>query len=210
MEIELKYILPDAEAGFRILEELAPDKKGDFERAHMKSEYFDTADELLGSQSISMRMRNQNGVSYFNVKAKVSDQNDLALRDEWEYEAENIYDGLKNLPDTGIDSLARIARGEIQIIPIAEFEFDRVYIETDLGDGCVAEVCVDYGTMTDGDKIFSFSELEAELKQGYNIDSLMDFGRKLCERHNLQPQPHTKLARALGRHDGGFAYKQGE
>jgi len=191
-EIELKYNMPDSLSPIVVFNAFHLDSE--IREIKMKSTYFDTPDNLLGSKKVSLRHRMENDVSVFTVKTPLSGSGALARRGEWQVESESLAVALPKLLEQGVPKDI-IALAKHPLVTVAEFEFLRMCAIVN-AEGFSAELCVDIGYLSpDGVKKMPLREIELEFISG-DVSALCSFGEKLKELFSLAPQSFSKLSRA--------------
>lgn len=192
-EIELKYALGENITPQEIFSAVS-ESIGQIKTVEMHSKYFDTEDNFLSLARTSLRLRRENEISVVTVKTPKSSNGALALRGEWQVEADSISDALPLLEKQGCPEIV-LKLAEEKLCTVAEFCFTRkvAHIKTDKFE---AELCVDIGYLSpDGVKKKPLRELEIELISG-DIEALCRFGETLCDKFSMRPEPLSKLTRA--------------
>lgn len=158
----------------------------------MSATYYDTKDGMLSSHKGGLRIRQENEQSICCLKLSMPCQNGLFQRQEFEVPAKDIQTGLTKLMQTDApDDFCRtlLHKG---VEPICQIDFTRLAFTYHFPSFSM-EVALDDGFFN---KKTPFSELEAELKSGDFFD-FYNFCINWQEKHHLQPQPFSKLARAM-------------
>ena len=211
-ELEWKYTVPDA----AVLDRIAADPEvcalaaEAARRVEMRSVYYDTPDRLLERNRIALRRRMENETSVICVKTKGTGSGSLALRGEWETEAEDPAAALPRLTALGApEVLLQIGT----LIPVCRADFLRRARLLRFPDGSEAELALDLGTLSGSgtsvprnepepgtphgaERSIPLIELELELKSG-GPDAALAFVTRLAARYGLTPEPRSKYARAL-------------
>jgi triphosphatase len=214
METELKLNasrLADPLAVFRdpwVNDLVMPDSGQSIE---MDSHYYDTADGILRNSGCSLRLRTENEKRVVTVKAGNAAGGGLHQRMEWS--AEMAEDDTDRLGTAGLDVdwLLRTAVSDgdpddqlydiLQringrpLLVICQVTFTRLAHDIGYGD-TLMELALDTGGLFAADRMAPISEFELELKEGDARD-LMELGRELMARYDLEPENRSKLARCL-------------
>ncbi len=167
---------------------------GEIRQIQMEAIYYDTAEELLCRNGLALRLRLENGRGVVTCKTKGRDRGDgVAVRGEYEAPAETVEAGVSALcpllaPDAG-EILQNALPG---LVPVAKVQCTRREKTVTVGDATFV-VSLDEGTFNNRTP---FGEVEAELVAG-EPEAVNALARELCHRFGLQPEPRSKLERAL-------------
>ena len=183
-EFELKY-----GATPEILEKIQ-EKYGDFTKISMETTYYDTPALDLRQRRWTLRRRMENGRSVCTVKIPLSD----GSRGEWEVESTDLTAGTVQLCALGApeEILNYVNQG---VVPFCGARFTRLAKTIALPGGSV-ELALAQGVLLGGGKELPFAEVEVELKSGRD-DTALAFAEALAGEFALNPQPKSKLARAM-------------
>ncbi len=197
MEIEAKYALPDETAGLVLFSDprLAAYRTGETRELRMDSAYYADAAGRLAAGGFTLRLRRENGVGVCCLKWKSGgDRGAVKVRGELECPAEDIGSGVRGLLALGApEGFADAVRGG-DLSPFARVRFLRRAVLLSL-DGMEAELALDCGVFGSAG-IVPFCELEVEWKAG-PLPVYEALLRELEEAFALEPQPLSKLARAI-------------
>lgn len=163
---------------------------GEFSPISMETTYYDTPDRELRNRRWTLRRRYENGVSVCTVKTPAANGG----RGEWEVEAEDISAALTALISLGAPE-ELIALTQKGIIEICAARFTRLAKTISLEDGAI-ELALDAGYLLGGGEALPFAEVEVELKAGEDTVATR-FARQLAAQFHLEPEPKSKLQRAL-------------
>ena len=183
-EFELKYqAAPETIAAIH-------GKFGEFTRISMETTYYDTADLALRSRKWTLRQRLENGRAVCTVKTPLPD----GSRGEWEAENSDLSAGVTQLCGMGApeEILDYVNQG---VAPFCGARFIRLAKTIELPGGRV-ELALDEGVLLGGGRELPFAEVEVELKSGSDAVA-KDFATELALEFDLNPQPKSKLARAM-------------
>lgn len=188
-EIELKYLMKSAEQEREILNHplILNQLDGPIEVYNMDSIYYDTRENLLAQNRISLRRRQENNEVVFTVKTSGSVDGALSSRGEWQVEAESLDEALPLLEKLGAPPLLFDILNKNGIVPCARTVFTRKTAPLKLG----ASLCVDVGMLGAA----PFAEIELELSSG-SVEDLKTFGAQCCQTFGLKPEAQSKFARA--------------
>ncbi len=188
-EIELKYLMKSAEQSSEILNHplILNELAGPIMVYNMDSVYYDTADNLLAQNRISLRRRKENDEIIFTVKTSGSVDGALSSRGEWQAETASFADALPILRKRGAPLLLFDILEKNKIVPCARTTFVRKTAPLKLG----AHMCVDTGLLGRA----PFAEIELELSTG-SLEELEKFGAQCCQIFDLKPEEKSKFARA--------------
>ena len=165
-------------------------KFGEFTRISMETTYYDTEDLALRERKWTLRQRLENGRAVCTVKTPLPD----GSRGEWETETPDLAAGARQLCKMGApeEILNYVNRG---VAPFCGVKFTRLAKTIELPGGRV-ELALDEGVLLGGGRELPFAEVEVELKSGSDAVA-KDFATELALEFDLNPQPKSKLARAM-------------
>ena len=198
MEREYKWNIPpeslSAFAGY--LHEAAGRLSHDI--MQMAAVYYDTPDGMIHKIGGALRIRRENDRSVCCMKRTVRKEGALALREEYETEAQTLKEGLEKLPDAGAprDFCILLLHQEFQELGRTEFTRNCYLMEIREGAGFTAEFAFDVGALGLPGHMKHFEELELEFKSG-DADAFTAYAEALEKRFSLIPQRASKLARAI-------------
>lgn len=162
----------------------------------MDARYFDTADGALSAEKTALRLRRENEDCICCLKLRGGEVTEDGLHAHAEYEckATCIAEGLAVLPELGapIELCSRLRA--MKLAEICRIAFSR-YTVMLRQDGASAELALDRGRMTVGDRVMPLCEIELEYKGGPE-EGFLAMGEMLMDEFRLRPQPLSKLARA--------------
>lgn len=204
MEVELKYAVPDKETMEKIWDdEYVSEIEEEGSRASilMKAAYFDTEDYILSKNDIAFRVRMEDSKFVASLKWNDKDQSirGLHMREEINVPVNDDAIFLSPKPDIfkesaeGRDLLEVV--GDSPLVNILEMTFVRKKVRLDNGN-CICELSLDEGKIVTDKGTEPISELEIELFSG-DQDELMEIGKIISEKYNLQPETINKYARGL-------------
>ena len=191
-EFEVKLRVPSEQVLDRILAdpELRAMALEEDRTLRMESTYFDTADRCLAARRWTLRRRRENDRSVVTVKTPAPGR----ARGEWETEADSPEEAMPELCTLGAPAeLADLVRQGVA--PRCGASFTRVARMLRLPGGSLAELAMDRGFLTGGDRQERLLEVEVELKEGSEAE-LEAFAGQLCRRFGLAEEPLSKFARA--------------
>ena len=163
---------------------------GPFETITMETAYYDAPGRPLAARHWTLRRRLENGRSVCALKTPGTG----LLRGEWETACDNIESAIPALLALGApEELAALTAGGLTQTCAARFT--RRICRVPYGSSSI-ELALDRGALLGGGREEALCEVEAELKQGTQADTLA-FGAYLAERYGLVPEEKSKLARAL-------------
>lgn len=183
-EFELKY-----QASPGVLSKIR-EKFGEFTSISMETTYYDTVNLALRSRKWTLRQRLENGRAVCTVKTPLPD----GSRGEWEVENSDLFAGVSQLCGMGApgEILDYVNQG---VVPFCGARFTRLAKTIELPGGRV-ELALDDGVLLGGGRELPFAEVEVELKSGSDAVA-KDFATELALEFDLNPQPKSKLARAM-------------
>lgn len=200
MEIEHKFRVDD-EGVFPALRELrslgrytlSPESQP--ERQH--NIYFDTADRRIRGQRHGLRIREiDDGRRIVTLKGAASVQAGRFTRNEWE-----VAIGPDDAPTSWPESEARAHTlaliGDAPLLRLLTIDTTRFHIIAREGERAVAELSLDAGNISAGERSEAFRELEIELLPDGTTDDLDALCKALQDRFVLEPDERTKLGRGL-------------
>ena len=183
-EYELKF-----RADAAVLDRIYGDFPGEWREIPMKTTYYDTPDRALSARQWTLRHRMEGKAHICTLKTPAGGN----ARRETEIECADIETAIPRLAaESGCpELLALTANG---VLPVCGAEFLRRAQTMDMA-GCVGELALDCGVLTNGGKVLPFAEVEAELKHGART-SLNLFGTVLAGTYHLEREPRSKYFRA--------------
>ena len=185
IELELKYRCPEA-----VQEQIAAQLGGDFRSILMETTYYDTPDAALSRRRWTLRRRMEDGVSVCTLKLPAG-----VAREEYEVEAASLAEALPTLSRLSGQELPR------EVTPVCGARFARrAWLVKE--NGFTAEVALDLGVLTAGEKTAPIRELEVELKDGL-ADLMALWAMALAQKWGLSTEPKSKFARARALAEGG-------
>lgn len=199
-EVELKYAAPNAAALEHVLDALrsTPPRGvkllGEVKTIQMQTRYFDTVDGSLSSRQWMLRLRRENSRTVACLKLPGQIRNGLAVRDEWECEAENLQDAAALLVAQG----APVALKELVTRGLRELcgaTFLRQAAVLQMADGSEAELALDVGELTGGAVRMPIYEMELELLRG-SPEEAQKLAQALAREFGLEAAHKSKFARA--------------
>jgi len=205
MEIELKYRLRDGDAALILKDpDVISTSCGKTKIIHMHSIYYDTTEQALAHENLSLRLRYEGSVPEADckqtdyvccMKRKIRKERGFSRREEYECTASDIYQGIDNLIAAGAPADVLMPCKDLQLVNVAEVLFVRRCLHLNVS-GSILELALDEGTFPTPDGgALPLCELELELKSGDEAH-LLSFGQYLAETYRLEPEPSSKFARA--------------
>lgn len=201
MEIELKYLVDEDFTRDRFFNDSHLKKMSDeetMETIDMKAVYYDTDDCDMLKKEIAFRIRHEGERPVATLKWGGGAENGLHARGELNVTVDeafcrepraNIFAGSEVYEMIGEDA------GQKLLHPVMEMSFVRKQVRLDTGKSiCVmsydeGEICTINGSAP-------ISELEIELYSG-DMDDMVELGRELAQKYNLQPCDVSKYQRGL-------------
>lgn len=185
MEFEVKY-RADA-AALAAIEAAVP---GEYKQTHMTTTYYDNPKGEFTKLHWTLRHRCEGDVHVCTLKAPGSGH---FSRSEYEWKGSDIQEAIPYLARmSGFDELKVMVEDGLQVIGGARFTRRSRMLRV---GGTTAELALDDGVLTNGDKEVPFAEMEVELKDGYQ-EEVMAIGLILASKFGLTPEPRSKFARA--------------
>ena len=163
----------------------------------METTYYDTPDEALSRQKITLRRRLENGISVCTLKTPTGGVG----RGEFQTEADSIEDAIPILCKlSGLEELEAIAgKG---LIEVCRARFTRTARKIRFGDSTL-ELALDEGFLFGGSKALPLYEAEVELVSGETRDADL-YGALLANKFSLQEETKSKFRRALALAKGEY------
>lgn len=183
-EFEVKYACTQ-----QAMERLEGDF-GPFQSVTMETAYYDNPSGDFGAKKWTLRRRLENGVGVCTLKTPGAG----LLRGEWEVTCPEITQAIPAL-------LAQGAPRELEAMAAQGLtlscgaQFIRQVRVISWGESKL-ELALDEGVLTGGGETEPLCEVEAELKEGRQEDTLA-FGASLAATYGLTPETRSKQARAL-------------
>lgn len=156
----------------------------------METTYYDTPDNALSRQKITLRRRYENGISVCTLKTPTGGIG----RGEFQTEADRIEDAIPELCKlSGFEALETIvAKG---LTAVCGAKFTRIARKIDFA-GSVLELALDEGFLLGGNKELPLYEIEVELLSGEPKDADL-YGAMLAKKFALQEEAESKFRRAM-------------
>lgn len=163
---------------------------GSFQPITMETVYYDDPAHHLSTRRWTLRRRMENEQSVCTLKIDLPD----GSRGEWEVSAPDIAAAIAPLVQAGApEELAELAKAGLLPSCGARFLRKRKIVST--RDG-TAELALDEGVLLGGGQELPFAEVELELKSGSD-DATRETAERMAAEFGLEPQPLSKLRRAL-------------
>ena len=185
IELELKYHCPAP-----VQAQIAAGLGDAYRSIPMETTYYDTPGGDLSRRHWTLRRRMEDGISVCTLKMPAG-----PAREEYEVEAEALADALP--------TLSRLSGAELprELVAVCGARFTRrAWLVREAG--FTAELALDLGELTAGDKTAPICELEVELKDGL-ADMMTLWAMALAQRYGLSTEPKSKFARAKALAEGG-------
>ncbi len=172
-------------------------------RYTMNACYYDTEDGFLAAQHAGLRLRTENGsrVCCLKCGGGVSESG-LHTREEYEYPADTICEGIVHLfKKAGAPAHICLPLIEKGVFEVCRVEFTRTAMLLQVQPSpeqvvMTAELALDSGTLHRAERACPFAEVELEHKSG-DVQVFLSFAAQLAQTFDLQPEPLSKLARAI-------------
>ncbi|MDR0293416.1 MAG: CYTH domain-containing protein [Oscillospiraceae bacterium] len=195
-EIEIKLRLPGEWAVPPILEDgrVAACLMRDFADTEMDAVYYDTERGELSERQWALRLRRENGVTVAACKVAETRDGPLFSRGEWQVFAEDWETALPLLAAEGAPE--KLLSLQSPLVPRCAVKFTRTTAPLRLPDGSTAELALDRGTLSAGNKREDLLELELELLTG-GPGGMTELAAYLESRYALSKEYNSKYARAL-------------
>ncbi len=163
MEIELKLLLPEHAATALAQHPILRSADAEIREEH--TTYFDTPQQSLARQGLSLRIRRRGTDHVQTLKSSPVDRMVASSRPEWEWPVDQDAPDLARLMETPFG--AEIVIEEASALqPVFTTEIHRTVRNLRLFDESLIEVAIDEGRIVAGEKTEEVSEFELELKQG--------------------------------------------
>lgn len=184
VEYELKY-----RATPEVLERIQADFPGNYTVTEMTTTYFDTPGGDLAKLFWTLRHRREGEVHICTLKTPAG----IDGRSEYEWNCEDIHEAIPHLCRlSGSSALAQLA--ERGLVETCGARFTRTARKLIAGS-TMAELALDCGVLTNGDREEPFAEVEVELKQGFREEADV-MGYLLREAYELTSENKSKFLRA--------------
>lgn len=185
IEFELKYRATPAQ-----LAAIDGAFSGEVRVLNMETTYYDTPCGDFSARKITLRRRTENGIPVCTLKTPASG----LARGEYECNSDSIEAALPELCKlAGLPELLILA--EAGLCSVCGARFTRMAKLLTFPD-FTAELALDRGVLTGGDKEISLYEAEVELKSG-SPEAMCAFAGELAEKYGLVPEHSSKFRRAL-------------
>jgi inorganic triphosphatase YgiF len=164
LETELRFAVP-LEAWDALKHHPAFGDPRKTEDRHEVTTYFDTDDQTLARNGISLRVRRVGDTSVQTVKLAGAQSGVADARGEWEWPVAGDSPELVKLAGTPASALLSAGLGD-RLRPFFVTDIRRRILLVQPADGSLVEAALGEGEVRAGDASESVSELELELKQG--------------------------------------------
>lgn len=195
-EIEIKLRLPGEWAIPPVLEDerVSDCLMADFTEREMDAVYYGTGSGETDTRQWSLRLRREDGATVASCKTAETRDGAMVSRGEWQVFAEDWETALPMLVADG-------APGELldladRLVPQCSVKFTRTAAPLLLPGGSTAELALDRGTLSAGEKQEALLELELELLTG-EPDGIVELAAYLESKYALSKEHNSKYARAL-------------
>lgn len=198
MEIEAKYCIAAADlATVAVLRQLGAYTLAPAATPEQQlNTYYDTADNRLAAARHGLRVRRIGEQALITLKGPAEVGPDAVHR-----RAEYEFPGADPHPDTWPVGVARelalALTGGAPLAPTVAVATERHKLYALRGGVQVAEISLDRGVLRAGGRERSFAELEIELLPDGGRSDLVALAAALGAHVSLQPEPRSKLQRAL-------------
>ncbi|MEQ8345133.1 MAG: CHAD domain-containing protein [Sneathiellaceae bacterium] len=178
-ERELKLtVSPSAAEQVRRSRPVRAFKQGRALTRHLRSVYFDSADQALRRSGMTLRVRHIGARRVQTVKAAPDHSQGLAVRREWECDVEGDLPDLAAIGDTDLQhDLARLLDGR-KLQAMFESDIRRTAWQLRPPAGGRIELALDIGVLAAGDRRLPVYEVELELKDG-PVAAIFDIAAEL-------------------------------
>lgn len=166
-ERELKLTVSPAAAGqVRRSRPVRTMKQGRALTRHLRSVYFDSADQVLRGNGMTLRVRHIGARRVQTVKAAPDHSQGLSVRREWECDVAGDLPDLAAIGDAELrHDLSRMLDGR-KLEPMFESDIRRTAWQLRPASGGRVELALDIGVLASGDRTLPVHEVELELKEG--------------------------------------------
>lgn len=198
MEIEAKFRIDDPAvfAELTTLGRIGPYGLQPEDRVEQQhNTYYDTADGRLRAARYGLRTREVDGRCVVTLKGPGEVRDGVHQRAEWEFESHNPAPA--TWPQGDARELALALLGDEPLLPLLTIHTHRRHIIAARDTRAIAELSLDEGTITAGDRTEGIRELEIELLPSgvrVDFDALV---AALQEQFSLCPEGRSKLERGL-------------
>jgi len=194
LETELRFAVPP-EARDALERHPAFRDPRKVEDRHEVTTYFDTPDQTLARNGVSLRVRRVGDTSVQTVKLAGAQSGVAAARGEWEWPIAGDSPELVPLAGTPASALLNDGLGD-RLCPFFVTDIRRRTLLVQPADGSLVEAALGEGEVRAGDASESVSELELELKQG-PPGPLYSLALDLAASAPLAIEPESKAERGL-------------
>ncbi|MCB1915487.1 MAG: CHAD domain-containing protein [Rhodocyclaceae bacterium] len=161
--------------------------------ATLISTYFDTPDQRLAAERVSVRTRKQGRRLLQTVKGDARSSSGLSVRPEWEQTYRGAFD-FEAVDDPRIRKLLQAHVSALEAIFVTEFRRETFRCRPHTEASVL--VMIDHGTITAGGRTAPICEVELELERGQAPD-LFELAASLAHDIALRPINESKAARGL-------------
>jgi len=198
MEVEAKFVLPDAET-FRRLQ--AVDRLAGFALSaaqvkEVRDTYLDTSERAILAAGYACRQREQDEDLLITLKGLGGAEGAVHRREELEILLPADAPPADWPPSPVRDQVIRLI-GDASLIPLFHLQQTRIIRLVGEGERPVAELSLDDVLLIAGGREWAFLELEVELAPGAGEDDLAAVATCLEDEWGLEPMRLSKFERAL-------------
>lgn len=184
VEYELKYRTTEA-----VLDRIQNDFPGNYTVTEMTTTYYDTPGGDLAKLFWTLRHRREGDKHVCTLKTPGG----VDGRSEYEWSCEDIQEAIPHLCRlSGSNALAQLV--ERGLVETCGAKFTRTARMLVAGS-TMAELALDRGVLTNGDREEAFAELEIELKRGFR-EEVQAMGVLLSSAYELETETRSKFQRS--------------
>jgi inorganic triphosphatase YgiF len=162
--------------------------------------YYDTADKRLQAARYGLRLREIEGHCVATLKGPGQVRDGVHHRGEWEVETHSH--DLAHWPESEARTHTMMLVGDAELLPMLSMETKRRRITAVRNHQELAELCLDEGHISAGERSLPFRELEIELLPAGTEDNLQELITLLKEHFVLVPENRSKLEQGLALIEG--------
>lgn len=158
-----------------------------------RNTYLDTSERTLHAAGYSLRVRDLGHRRVATLKQSLGSRNGLFQRREWQLPVETV--DLRSWPHSPLRAEVERALADAPVVPQFTIRTRRRHIYAVRRSTPVAELSLDEGTVTAGNRAVWFRELEVELLQDAPRPDFELLVALLRDRYCLSPETRSKASR---------------
>ncbi len=199
LEIEVRFRIPTKLVQDRLLSDdlVQKTKMRDFVSFQMAAEYYDSPNQALQKERVTLRRRFENGVPHVSLKQAIDiNCGRLLARQKWQCPADDVSIAIPALLDMGAPPLLETIASTAGFLSFGHFSYERLGVPLLLEHNTAVEFDIDDGVIVAGGKQEPMQEIVLKLLYG-QVEPMDAFAAMLEEKYDLTRELSSKYERAL-------------